>query len=333
VDPRRWRRGWFDKTTLREARIKLKQLRGTGNHRQNPADHQVTLGDDFPIRSEIAIDFQGLMKSAIIALLSGAERRIGFASYDLRERASRYLLTEQVQTAKAEHIIDKNIELARAIEPRIASVAAGESKRPHNGDLPYEFPIFVSPEDQTYVDDAIADTGRLAIVNPGGAWITKLWPARRYAEIIDWLWHEHAIKSFVTYGPGEEDLAQQVVSESRSGNCAMFVSTLKQFVALARRANLFLGGDTGPLHLAAAAGTPIVGLYGPTSPERNGPFNVSDMTIGRDLWCRSSCYRRRCWHWECMEISAIDVKQAIEVRLQRSESEGLRTPGVKQFVV
>ena len=84
VDSRRWRRGWFDKTTLREARIKLKQLRGTGNHRQNPADHQVTLGDDFPIRSEIAIDFQGLMKSAIIALLSGAERKLGFASYDLR---------------------------------------------------------------------------------------------------------------------------------------------------------------------------------------------------------------------------------------------------------
>jgi len=85
----------------------------------------------------------------------------------------------------------------------------------------------------------------------------------------------------------------------------------------ARRAALFVGGDTGPLHIAAASGTPIVGLYGPTSPIRNGPFDPLDITLGRDVWCRADCHRRSCWHWECMDIPVNDVKNAIVKRLQR----------------
>src|SRR5262249_19430441 len=316
VDPRGWRRRLFDLATMQEAQIRLKQIRGTASPTR-PTGHQMVSDGELPVRSEIAIDFQGLIKSAIITLLSGAERRIGFASYDLRERASRYLLTEQVPTAKAEHVIEKNLELAKAVQRQMTGDEAGDCGSYDSGNQPYEFPIHVPPEDQKHIDDLIADTPRLAIVTPGAGWITKLWPPSRYAHIIDWLWSERAIESFVTYGPGEEGIARQIASASRSGKCTLLGSSLKQFVALARRASLFVGGDTGPLHLAAASGTPIVGLYGPTSPERNGPFSKSDITVGRDLWCRSGCYRRRCWHWECMDIPAVEVKRAINVRLSR----------------
>ncbi|HSE97935.1 MAG TPA: glycosyltransferase family 9 protein, partial [Blastocatellia bacterium] len=137
-----------------------------------------------------------------------------------------------------------------------------------------------------------------------------------YGEIADYLANEYNLTSFITYGPGEEGLAEESVSGSRTGKARSFASTLKQFVALARRAALFVGGDTGPLHLAAASGTPIVGLYGPTSPARNGPFDSRDITVGRDLWCREGCHRRSCWHWECMDIPTGAVKRAISRRLR-----------------
>src|SRR5262249_7813347 len=123
----------------------------------------------------------------------------------------------------------------------------------------------------------------------------------------------------VTYGPGEETLADRVVASSKSGAARALASTLKQFAAVARRASLFVGGDTGPLHLAAASGTPIVGVYGPTAPAGNGPFDPRDITIGRDLWCRADCHRRSCWHWECMDIPVSDVKRAVLTRLERAQ--------------
>ena len=179
----------------------------------------------------------------------------------------------------------------------------------------YEFPIAVSPDDERYAEAVIKGREGFAIINNGGGWPTKLWPSERYAELADWLWSECAIRSFVTYGPSEEALAQSVVASSRSGAVEAVASTLKQFVALARRAALFVGGDTGPLHLAAACKTPIVGLYGPTSPERNGPFDPRDVTVGRKLWCRADCHRRSCWHWECMQIPVDEVKRAVLRRL------------------
>ena len=156
---------------------------------------------------------------------------------------------------------------------------------------------------------------RFAILNPGGGWPTKLWPAERFGQLADWLLEEHKLASIVTYGPGEESLANEVAASSRARAARPLASTLKQFVALARRARLFVGGDTGPLHLAAASVTPIVGIYGPTSPERNGPFDKRDIAVGLDLWCRLNCHRRSCWHWECMDIPLSTVTEAVSARL------------------
>jgi ADP-heptose:LPS heptosyltransferase len=112
-----------------------------------------------------------------------------------------------------------------------------------------------------------------------------------------------------------------VARHSRKQSALPFPSTLKQFVALARRAQIFVGSDTGPLHIAAACGTPVVGIYGPTLAQRNGPFHSLDRTVGRDLWCRDRCHQRSCWHWECMKISPAEVTRAIVLRLNETTLE------------
>jgi heptosyltransferase I len=302
VDTRAWRHDIFRTSAIRNVRSQLSQLRQASNGTG---------------QADIALDFQGLMKSGLVAFASRAKRRIGFETGDLREKASKLFLTEQAKTSHLMHVIDKNLALARAAIPE--SVA--KPTRHQTDPSAYEFPISVSAEDERYAEGTTEGHSRFAIINPGGGWATKLWTPELYAALADWLWEESGVSSFVTYGPSEEALAQAVVSSARSPSVRPIASTLKQFVAIARRAALFVGGDTGPLHLAAASGTPIVGLYGPTSPIRNGPFNPRDITVGRDLWCRPDCHRRRCWHWECMDISLSDVKRAVVRRLANTKEE------------
>ena len=281
LDTRAWRKAFLTGSTMGDVRAQLNQLRGAPNLNGTGT-------------ADIAIDFQGLIKSGLVALASRATRRIGFSTGDLREKASKLLLTEQVETSEFNHVIEKNLTLARAAiagsvtiptaaawerkYPSLPLSASGSAQRRAGRDAcaprGYEFPITISADDELFVETAIENQrGPFAIINPGGGWPTKLWPSVRYAQLADWLWGECGLSSLVTFGPGEETLARAVASNARSSAARPLASTLKQFVALARRAALFVGGDTGPLHLAAAGGTPIVGLYGPTSPERNGPFD------------------------------------------------------------
>ena len=295
LDTRAWRKRAFSRATLDEIRQQLGVMR---------SDTGV----------DLAIDFQGLMKSGVVMKATRARRRVGFASNELREPLSRHLLTQQVDTSSSRHVIEKNLALARAAVTGIAGV--DEAAFAPSG---YEFPIALSEEDERYAEAVIeTDATPFALLNPGGGWPTKLWPAERFGALADQLYEQHGLVSFITFGPGEEELARAVVRHTQSGAARVIASTLKQFVALARRAALFVGGDTGPLHLAAAARTPIVGIYGPTSPERNGPFDPQDITVGRDLWCRDGCHRRACWHWECMDIPVSAVARAATERLNRA---------------
>ena len=320
IDTRAWRAQMLSAATLDEVRARLGHLRG----------QQGANGGGTGI--DIAIDFQGLLKSGLVAKVSGAARRIGFETGELREKASRFFLTEQVVTARFRHVIDKNLALARRAITHATTDSGVNSTGSNNR---YEFPITVSSEDERYVEMVISERGggRFAIINPGGGWPTKLWSAEAFGQVADSLQNRHGLVTFITYGPGEEGLAQTVADGSRSGAAVPLASTLKQFVALARRADLFIGGDTGPLHLAAASGTPIVGIYGPTSPERNGPFDSRDITVGRCLWCRQDCHRRSCWHWECMDIPVSEVTRAAAMRLapeagrlERQDSESIVAP-------
>lgn len=295
VDTRAWRKKFWQASVWQEVTQKIKNLNST--------------------TIDISFDFQGLLKSAVIALLSSSKKRIGFSNNGLREKASRFLLTEQIDVDDQLHIIEKNLQL-------VANFGVTPQK-------PYQFPILVPKTDEDYIDTLLSqyNTNEIAIVNPGGGWTTKIWSADRFGKISDWLWENYQLTSLVTFGPGEEALAQSVVNASSLGHTFLVNTTLKQFVALARRAKLFIGGDTGPLHLAAACNTPIVGIYGPTKPHRNGPFDPLDVTVGLELECRTNCHRRRCpTNNECMDISVEMVKQAIENRLQQTKLCQIRKP-------
>jgi len=272
-----------------------------------------------------ALDFQGLLKSAMIARLSGAPSRVGFAREHLREPASRFLLTQTVGVAPRAHVIRKNLALAAgALGVRVPSEADE-----------FEFPVHVSAAHEREADALVQPLGRkFTILNPGGGWPTKLWDAARFGALADALWTEYGLRSAVTYGPGERELAERVAGSSRAGAAIPLSPSLKGFVALARRAAVYVGGDTGPTHLAVAAGAPVVGLFGPTEWWRNGSPRAADICVERtDIDCRTDCHRRACSKWVCMDIEVGRVVEAVGERLRRAGAARDVRPGGEVYGV
>jgi ADP-heptose:LPS heptosyltransferase len=254
-------------------------------------------------RYDVALEFQGLWKSAGWARLAGAGRVIGFARPWRREPASALLLGERAQLpAGIDHVIDKNLALLRPLGIEAVGLR--------------EFPLPPSPEAAARVDRSVKErAGDVAILNPAGGWASKLWPAERFGEVAKGL-RDLGLRSIVTWGPGEQSLADRVVAASDGAAERSFPTTLLDYVELARRARLVVAADTGPLHLACAVGTPVVALFGPTDPERNGPFAAADVVVRRTPPC-APCYSRTCTrHAGVMaEIPAAEVLAAAERRL------------------
>jgi heptosyltransferase I len=260
---------------------------------------------------DAALDFQGLLKSAAIARLSGARRLYGYSREALREPASRLLLTRTVATTTDLHVIVKGLTLTAG--------ALGISVPTEPSD--FEFPIGTTRAHELEAEGVMPPDGMpYAILNPGGGWPTKLWSAERFGMLADELWTHHGLHSIVAYGPGERDLAETVVtSASRTGKARAASLSLKGFYALARRAGVYVGGDTGPTHLAVAAGAPVVGLFGPTEWWRNGSPRPADICVERnDIDCRIDCNRRACSQWVCMDMSVERVLDAVSERLRRA---------------
>jgi heptosyltransferase-1 len=260
---------------------------------------------------DTALDFQGLIKSASIARLSGAKRSYGFAREALREPASRFLLSKTVSVPLRLHVIVKNLAL---VEGALGIPVPSDPEE-------FEFPIATSPAHEREADEVAAGAHeRFAILNPGGGWPTKLWSAERFGTLADELWMHHGLSSLITYGPGERELAEKVLGASRKGEARAVSPSLKGFYALAKRAKLYVGGDTGPTHLAVAAGAPVAGLFGPTEWWRNGSPRPQDICIERnDIGCRTDCHRRSCSQWICMDIS---VEQVLHFAGERLRSAG-----------
>ncbi len=292
VDTKALRRGLVSGETLRAPRQQLRQLRASA--------------------FDLALDFQGLLKSASIARLSGARRVFGFTKDSLREPASRLLLSRSIPTSKNSHVIRKNLSLARDA----LGIAVPEDAED------FEFPIATTPAHQAEARDAeLLAGGPFAILNPGGGWPTKLWSVERFGRLADELWSHHRLSSLITYGPGEAQLAEQVLQASASGKVHAVSLSLKGFYELAKRAQIYVGGDTGPTHLAVAAGAPIVGLFGPTEWWRNGSPRSEDVCVERlDIDCRVDCHRRACSKWICMDIEVERVLQAVSKRLTTTVS-------------
>ena len=258
-------------------------------------------------RYDVAIDLQGLMKSAALARLSGAKRVIGFTSRYAREGLARWFYTDAhdpggggMYHIDERHVVQTNLGLLETlgIQPGAA-----------------EFPID-RVESEVASRVASRTGGRYAILNPGAAWPNKRWPPARLAAIATTLRDRHALPSVVAWGPGEESLARDVVDQASGAAMLSPQTTIADLVALARGASLYLSGDTGPAHIAAAVGTPIVGIYGPTRPSRNGPWSVDDVTVSRAEVCQ--CHHLRECRLKTMCIADIQVDEvlaAVERRL------------------
>jgi heptosyltransferase-1 len=252
---------------------------------------------------DLAIDFQGLVKSAALARLSGARKVAGFSRAALRERLAASFYTDHVEVPEGSHVVRKNLAMAAALGAATDAL---------------EFPIG-EVSSQAVASFVAADARPFALINPGAAWPNKRWPPDRLGAVAAHLLDRHKLPSVVLWGPGERDAADQVVGASAGAARLAPPTGLKDLIAIARHARLIVSGDTGPLHIASAVGVPAIALFGPTDPLRNGPWDSRDISISRYDSCDCH-YQRRCRRgsagWCLGKVTVDQVRQAIDRRLQ-----------------
>jgi lipopolysaccharide heptosyltransferase I len=260
---------------------------------------------------DIALDFQGLMKSAVFARASGAPRVAGFSIWHLREKSARPFYSETNDGAEREgeevaHVIKKNLHLLGVMGIETSAI---------------EFPLADVPS--AALDDVRRSSGDapFALINPGAAWPNKRWPAARFGEVAAFLRDVRNLPSIVLWGPGEEALAREVADASAGAARVAPATSIPDLVALARAARLIVSGDTGPLHIAAAVGTPAVGVYGPTNPHRNGPWDPRDVLVSRFDACACH-YQRKCQiaEWCLASLTVAEVTAAIQQRFSERDA-------------
>jgi heptosyltransferase I len=254
-------------------------------------------------RYDAAVDLQGLLKSAVLTRAGGARRVIGLPREDLREPLARIFYTETPDPGRDPHVIHKSLMLMRALGCE---------------DLQIRFPL---KKVSTVTGEAVAagfGSEGYALINPGAAWPNKRWLPERFGALAAEMRARIGVRSLVVWGPGEEVIASLVVSASGGAAELAPPTDMLDLFAIARRARVAVSGDTGPLHIAAAVGTPAVALFGPTFVERNGPWDRNDVTITRAQRCGCH-YERRCRLAQpCIEdIGVAEVVAAVESRVAR----------------
>jgi ADP-heptose:LPS heptosyltransferase len=155
------------------------------------------------------------------------------------------------------------------------------------------------------------------LINPGAAWPNKQWPAACFGAVAAAMRQAYGMRSLVLWGPGEKALAHEVADASAGAAEVAPPTDIPELAGIARVARLMISGDTGPMHIAAAVGTPLVTLFGPTRPDRNGPWALYDIALSRADEC-SCMYERRCRRdVPCITSIAVEeVLAAVERRLQ-----------------
>jgi lipopolysaccharide heptosyltransferase I len=241
-----WRMVPFSDETWREAAAAWREMRGA--------------------KYQLAIDFQGTVRTGLMSRWTGAEDFAGFERP--REHAAGVFYTYTVE-AGGTHVIEQNVALAAALSGVPAEVPE------------IEFPVHPAAEEDCERRLQQLGARQFVLLNPGAGWEGKQWPPERYGEVAQRL-QALGLRSLVNFGPGEETLARAVEAASCGAATALSCS-VGELIAFTRRAQLFIGGDTGPMHLAAALRVPVVALFGPTSPARNGPFGTRSMVLRSPL--------------------------------------------------
>ena len=245
------------------------------------------------MKFDVAIEAQGLTKAAIVARLSGAKRRIGYGDPWGRE-LSRWLNTELVDTT-VDHVVDRNLQL---LEPLGIESPAVRFRVPEHA------------PDRTAAEGMIRAAGLedgFAIINTGAGWPSKLWPMERYAAVARHLGEVWGLPTMVLWaGDEEHGLAERVVAGA-AGHAQLAPPTnLTELAALARRCRLFIGSDTGPLHVAAAVETPCVGLFGPWPAKKHGPYGPQNVALQK-MFLEGSTRQRRNAPPEYMEAISTEI--------------------------
>jgi len=249
-----------------------------------------------------AVDFQGLFKSSLLALLSGAPRRIGFERGWAREGSAAIWYTERV-VPSGQHVTEMNYALAERAGGVVPIIPQYPLRIPAGGVASVRARL----QNQN-VTEYIA-------IGPGGSWRAKCWPADRFGALCRELEKRYGMRCLVLCGPGEESLAAEVCRAAEPAKPLIFSTSLEELMAVLARARCVVAVDSGPLHLAAALGAFVVGLYGPTDPARNGPF-VPHAVIVREALPGETSYRRRDSYSPAMlRISVEQVVAAVERRL------------------
>ena len=284
IDTLRWRKRLHSAGTWKEIAESLGRLRGR--------------------RYDVVFDFQGLVKSGLSAWLTRSPRRIGFERCRLRESFSAVFTNEWIPVPfERGHVIDKNLSLLKAV---------GIDTRER--EFPIEVPEGLDEKASKVLDEL--GLSEYVIINPGGGWATKIWGAKRYGELASEIRRLFDLPSLVLWGPGEEPLARSVVASSGGAARMAPPTELLELIPYSRRARLFVGGDTGPLHIASALRVPVVGLYGPSDPVQNGPFWEDDLVVWKSVTC-SPCYKRRCPGLGTVCLTSMEVPEVLDAVRRR----------------
>lgn len=264
-------------------------------------------------RFDASLDLQGLTKSGLWPWLGRVPVRIGFGDEQGRE-LNRWLCNVKVVPGEdCRHVVERNLAL---LEPLGV-------ERPE-ADL--SIPVDEAAEES--VEQLRRERGwgeALALLQPGAGWETKRWPVEYFAQLGDWLARRWRFRVVVLWGPGEKELAEAVAAGMAEAGELAPETNLLELVELIRGCRLFVGGDTGPMHMAAALGVPTVAIFGASDPVRNGPYGEGHLVLYQDLECRP-CWRTRCESPRCLkELGPEGVIARVEEYLAGKKESGVRS--------
>ena len=243
---------------------------------------------------DLAVDMQGLFRSGLIAFLSGAPVRIGFSN--ARELASLFY-THKVDAPLNLHAVDRNLKLAAALGCEVQEI---------------EFPINLNRETEQeasgFIQKIQLDTRRpLVTLVPGARWEKKRWPLHSFSRLGDLLIEKMGAGIIVAGSRQENRLIHEIRSAMKNPSAEAVDFSLTKLTALLSKSDVVVTNDSGPMHIAVAMRTPVVALFGPTDPERTGPYSKKCLIIQRDLEC-IPCFRKQCSQgsFECMESITVE---------------------------
>lgn len=290
-------RGSSRSKSLKEAYLFIKELRDT--------------------RYDLIIDFQQLLKSGLPAALARGVRKIGYGKGMEHQEHSYVFLNERIPAVSMEiHALTRNMLLLKSL-----GIDADE----------IVFDIPVPERDRLMTDELLSRRGvkayePLVAINPVAKWESKLWNTEKFSELADRLTEVFGVRVIFTGGGEDRDTVQEIIvrMKHRAVNLAG-ETNLKMLAALYQKTRCLISTDTGPMHLAAALGTRVVALFGPTAPWRTGPFGSGHQIIRAGLEC-SPCFKRRCRTTECMaRIGVADVLEGVRKSEDRKINENRQT--------